>query len=94
MEFLVTARASVPNVPADELAQLRSTERARGIELLQSGALVRIWRLPGTRTSVQLYDVADPTELHTILSSLPLFPWMEITVQAFAQHPVEADAGR
>jgi muconolactone D-isomerase len=31
--------------------------------------------------------VTDHDELHTLLSSLPLFPFMDITVTPLARHP-------
>jgi pimeloyl-ACP methyl ester carboxylesterase len=32
-------------------------------------------------------DVESPTELHELLSALPLFPYMHVTVTALCRHP-------
>ena len=51
---------------------------------------MRIWRLPGRFANVSLYRTGDATELHAALTSLPLWPWMRIRVEALAVHPLEA----
>lgn len=95
MEFLVRQANRLPLTP--EAAELRGrlvqAERARAQELRDQGILIRLWRVPGTRDSIALYEVADATELHDVLSSLPMFPWMEITVEALATHPQEKTPG-
>ena len=70
--------------------ELLDAEAERGRELLASGALRRIWRVPGRSSNVSLYAAADATELHALLTSLPLWPWMDVHVEALATHPLEA----
>jgi muconolactone delta-isomerase len=41
----------------------------------------------GRRRAVGLYRAASDKELEAILDSLPLRPWMEISVTALAEHP-------
>ena len=51
---------------------------------------MRVWKpLPddGRSRAVGLYRATDDSELQAILESLPLRPWMEITVRALAEHP-------
>jgi muconolactone D-isomerase len=36
-----------------------------------------------------LYQATDATELHQLISSLPLWPWMDVSVEALATHPLE-----
>lgn len=67
-----------------------AAERARGLELMARGALKRIWRIPGRLSNYSLYDVTDATELHDLLSSLPLWPWTTMNVEPLALHPLEA----
>jgi muconolactone delta-isomerase len=38
---------------------------------------------------VGLWEAADATVLHEALASLPMFPWMDVTVEALATHPQE-----
>ncbi len=51
---------------------------------------MRIWRLPGRFANVSLYRTADATELHAALTSLPLWPFMDVRVEALAVHPLES----
>jgi muconolactone delta-isomerase len=94
-EFLVRQSNRVP--PTSEGKELRARlqplERERAQELRDAGILVRLWRVPGTRDSIGLYRAADATALHEALASLPMFPWMEISVEALATHPQEQRPG-
>jgi muconolactone D-isomerase len=91
MEFLVRIDVDLPpDLSEPRRRELLEAEAERGRELLASGALRRIWRVPGRRANVSLYEAPDATELHALLTSLPLWPWMDIDVQALATHPLEA----
>jgi muconolactone D-isomerase len=46
--------------------------------------------VPGSWVNVSLYEASDATELHALLTSLPLWPWMDVHVEALATHPLEA----
>lgn len=93
MEFLVRIQVRLPDgFSPDERDRLVAEETARGTELMAEGIVRRIWRVPGRWANVSLYDVADATVLHDALSSLPLWPWMEVTVEPLARHPLEANA--
>jgi muconolactone D-isomerase len=90
MEFLVSIDVRTPHdLDPERLAALQAAETARARELMADGALKRIWRIPGRRANVSLYEVADATALHAALSSLPLWPYMEIDVRPLAVHPLE-----
>jgi len=90
VEFLVRAENRLPvDTPAEERDRLRKSERARAEELRADGVLKRLWRLPGRNAWVGLFECPDATELHDALASLPLFPWLDITVDALATHPQE-----
>ena len=39
------------------------------------------------RGAVALFDVESNDELHTLLSALPLFPYMKLHVTPLAKHP-------
>ena len=51
--------------------------------------LKRLWRVPGRRAVIGLWDAADATALHEALASLPMFPWMDVTIEPLAMHPQE-----
>ena len=88
MEFLVHIEIEWPasNDPRMK-EEIFAAELLQGQKLAREGKLKRLWRIPGRWANWSLYDVADATELHAALSSLPLFPWMNIQVHALAQHP-------
>lgn len=91
MEFLVRIQTNLPpDLPVDRRTELLDAEAARGVELRSQGVLRRIWRIPGRLANFSLYDVANATELHELLSSLPLWPWMDVEVHPLARHALDA----
>jgi muconolactone D-isomerase len=92
-EFLVRIQIALPgDLPPETREKLTTAESARGRELIEAGILRRIWRLPGQTANISLYDVRDATALHEALTSLPLWPFMKIGVDALAIHPLEAQS--
>jgi muconolactone D-isomerase len=93
VEFLVHLEQDIsPDMEPDRLAAIKAAERERGLELVAAGKLRRIWRRPGRRAVTALYETDGPDELHEILSSLPLFPWMDIDVVALGSHALDPQA--
>ncbi|MEA2233862.1 MAG: hypothetical protein QOD83_3678, partial [Solirubrobacteraceae bacterium] len=84
MDYLVTFTVTVPEgAPACEVQQRMAREGTRVAELAAQGHALRVWRpLPDDvrRRAIGLYRAADDSELEAILESLPLRPWMEISV--------------
>ncbi|WP_285773613.1 muconolactone Delta-isomerase family protein [Microtetraspora sp. NBRC 13810] len=92
MEFLVRSENRLPaSTPAEQREELRRAERARAVELREAGILKRLWRVPGRTATIGLYEADDPAELHDALMSLPMAPWLDVTVEALATHPQERD---
>jgi len=90
MEFLVRFEPKPPaDMSTEERERLRALERERAGELRERGALKRIWRVPGRRGVVSLWEAEDATELHDALASLPMFPWIDAVVEPLAVHPQE-----
>lgn len=90
MEFLVRFEINQPeSMSPDERERLRVIERARAMELREQGVLKRLWRVPGRRAVVGLWETSDATALHEALASLPMFPWMDVDVEPLATHPQE-----
>ena len=90
MEFLVRFDINQPeSMTQEERERLRNIERSRAMELREQGILKRLWRVPGRRAVVGLWESTDATALHDALASLPMFPWMDVTVEALATHPQE-----
>jgi muconolactone D-isomerase len=46
-----------------------------------------LWRIVGHYANISVFDVENPLQLHQILTSLPLFPFMKITVTPLCHHP-------
>lgn len=90
MEFLARLEQDIPpDMDPERLAAIKAAEKVRGEELAAAGKLRRIWRLPGRRAVMALYEVDSADELHDIISSLPLFPWMDVTVTALSHHALD-----
>ncbi|MBB4931229.1 muconolactone D-isomerase [Lipingzhangella halophila] len=90
MEFLVRSENNLPrDTPEHVQRQLRAEERQRAQELREAGILRRLWRVPGRNAAIGLYEAADATELHTALTSLPMWTWMDISIEPLATHPQE-----
>ena len=90
MEFLVRIAVRLPSdLPAGEEQQLRAAELEAGRALAATGTIQRIWRVPGTTSNVGIWRAADADALHQALSSLPMWRWLEVDVQALAEHPVD-----
>ncbi|MGC0239504.1 muconolactone Delta-isomerase [Arthrobacter sp. SD76] len=92
-EFLVFIEVRRPaNTPDAEWASLLEREAARGREYRISGIISRIWRVPGTRQNIGIWEAADATELHARISALPMFDHMSIEVRPLALHYLETYA--
>lgn len=90
MEFLVRTENRLPaDTPEQTRQDLRAGERSRADELRQAGILRKLWRVPGRNATIGLYEAPDATVLHEALASLPMWKWMDITVEALATHPQE-----
>jgi len=79
------------NIPlgfaAEEAARLKAAEKARFQELQQAGTWRHIWRVVGKYANVSIFDVSSNAELHDILMSLPLYPFMTMRITALCRHP-------
>jgi muconolactone D-isomerase len=70
---------------------LKVEEKARALDLQRQGKWRHLWRVAGRYSNVSIFDVADHDELHDVLSTLPLFPFMTVQVTPLARHPSEVD---
>lgn len=76
-------------MPASEREQVLRAELERGRELVASGAIQHIWRVPGGLRNVGIWEASDATELHGLIASLPLFNWLDVEVTPLAEHPLK-----
>ena len=69
------------------LAKLAEAESARAAELAADGVIKKIWRRTGQKSNVGIWAAVDATQLHSAISSLPFFPWLEVEIWPLAEHP-------
>lgn len=93
-EFLVEITTTVPEgTGQDEVDRRRAAEAVRARELAAAGNLARLWRPVGELRSIGIWRATDEDELHEkVLGTLPLRPWMTLTLTALDSHP--NDPGR
>lgn len=75
----------------DVRTEIVAREKAYSQELQRSGKWPHIWRIVGEYSNFSVFDVESTDELHDLLSGLPLFPYMEITVTPLATHPSDVN---
>ncbi|MFF3574279.1 muconolactone Delta-isomerase [Nocardia jiangxiensis] len=68
-------------------AQIVAREKAYSQELQRAGKWPQLWRIVGEYANFSIFDVESTDELHELLSGLPLFEYMSITVTPLATHP-------
>jgi muconolactone D-isomerase len=94
VEFLVQIEVLwPPDGDPDQLTRLVTAEGARAAELAASGAIRRMWRIPGRWANWGIWSAADATELHAAIASLPFYPWLDVEVHALAAHPNDPGPG-
>ena len=69
-----------------EFERLKAEDKSRAQELQRSGKWRHLWHITGQYSNMSVFDVANHDELHTVLSTLALFPLMEIAVMPRAWH--------
>jgi muconolactone D-isomerase len=88
MLFQVEMDVRLPHdFPAEKAEALKQSERARAQELQRAGVWRHLWRVAGRYSNVGIFDVSGPQDLHDILSSLPLFPFMDMRITPLCRHP-------
>jgi muconolactone D-isomerase len=88
-DYLVQIHVAMdPATDASMRTALVAAERERGAELVRAGTIRNIWRIPGSQSNVGVWRASDPTALHDLISSLPLFAYMTVTVTPLAAHPL------
>ena len=88
MLYHVRMDVHVPrDLDAAAFETLKAAEKARAEQLQREGKWRHLWRIAGAYANVSVFDVADHDELHAILATLPLFPFMDIAVTPLARHP-------
>lgn len=88
MLFMVRMDVQVPHhLEPVEFDALKATEKTRAEDLQRAGKWLHLWRIAGQYANISVFEVADAGELHDIMTSLPLFPFMTTEVTALCRHP-------
>jgi muconolactone D-isomerase len=86
--FLVRIDVHLPPVmDPDDRRELLRREREVVLSYQREGRLQHLWRIVGNLSNFGVYDVEDNDELHQLISSFPLFPFMTTQVTPLALHP-------
>jgi muconolactone D-isomerase len=88
MLFHVMITVHMPHdVDPEQVKELGEREHARAADLQRQGKWLHLWRVAGKWANVSVFKVDSPLELHELLESLPLYPYMDVKVMALCRHP-------
>ena len=88
MLFHVRMDVRLPlEMPAAQADALKATERELAQSLQHDGRWRHLWRIAGQYANISVFDVDSVDQLHTLLTSLPLFPYMTIEIMPLCRHP-------
>jgi muconolactone D-isomerase len=88
MLFHVYINVRIPHdADPERVKKLGAQEHERAKVLQEQGKWLHLWRVAGKFSNVSIFDVESPAELHEILNSLPLYPFMEVDITALCHHP-------
>ena len=87
MLFHVKMTVNIPlNMDPGTVEKLKADEKALAQRLQHEGKWRHLWRIAGQYANYSLFDVDSTQELHDTLMQLPLFPYMDIEVNALCRH--------
>ena len=87
MLFLVRMDVHIPtDMPAAQADEIKAREKAYSQDLQRQGKWQALYRVVGEYANYSVFDVESNDELHTLLSGLPLFPYMKVHVTPLAKH--------
>lgn len=94
MEFLVRITVTWPpgGDPAEKGQRIKA-EAARARELAAEGLIKRVWRIPGRWANWGLWEAPDATTLHEAITSLPMWPYLDVEVHPLGRHPNDPGGG-
>lgn len=76
MQFLVKTTNFFPaDFEPEARGKLLASEKARSKELADAGKIIGHWRVPISKESITVWEVADAKELHELAMSLPASQW-------------------
>jgi muconolactone D-isomerase len=76
-----------PEADPGKIGSLSAQEHERAAELQHAGKWLHLWRVAGLFANISIFRVDSADELHAILESLPLRPYMKTEVRTLCRHP-------
>ena len=93
MEFLLRIKVTFPpDGDPEEKARRIAAEGMRARELAAEGIIKRVWRIPGQWANYGIWEAPDATIIHDAVTSLPMWPYLEVEVTPLAAHPNDPGA--
>jgi len=93
MEFLLKIKVTFPpDGDPEEKARRIAAEGVRARELAAEGIIKRVWRIPGQWANYGIWEAPDATTIHDAVTSLPMWPYLEVEVTPLAAHPNDPGA--
>jgi muconolactone D-isomerase len=90
MRFFLNNRVQLPGEwTAEQRADLVRREIDAAVDLMHRGVLRRTFRVVGQLANFSIWETDTPEELHAVLQSLPMYPFMTISVTPIIKHPAE-----
>jgi muconolactone D-isomerase len=88
MLFHVRMNVNLPvTMPEVDASALKKKEKEIAQGLQSEGKWRHLWRIAGQYANISIFDVESVKELHALISTLPLFPYMQIEVMPLCRHP-------
>ncbi|MDO5655972.1 MAG: muconolactone Delta-isomerase family protein [Flavobacteriaceae bacterium] len=88
MVYVIEMDVKIPETWSEEKLQDYITrEKETSQKWQKSGKWKYLWRVAGKYSNISVIEAESPDELHQIISSLPLFPYMNIKVTSVCKHP-------
>ena len=88
MLFMVQMQVNMPaDMDQKKAEQIKLEEKNYAQALQRAGHWLHLWRVVGRYANVSIFEAADNDALHTMLSGLPMYPYMDIVVTPLAKHP-------
>ena len=90
MRFFLNIQVRLPGEWSQEQrAELVRRETEAAVELMHRKILRRTFRIVGQVANFSIWETATLDDLHAVLQSLPMYPFMTIAVTPIIKHPVE-----
>jgi muconolactone D-isomerase len=97
-DFLVEFEVDVPvGTSETEVSDRERAEAVAATKLVDEGHLLRVWKRPrstGETTVLGVYRAESEAELDGLLSALPLYEWMTVSVTRLEPHPNDPAAAQ